>query len=192
MLKLSQPMLWALATAFLEASTPAAAQAPSPNSTAAAPPSGLEARLSCVAEHQCRCPQGGGWGLGGGFVPRPARPLAATELAVARGAVLLPGHDRDVFEARYGGRTGVFWIDLHLITARVRGVIVIGDAPFAHVGRALVTGERSQEQNRQGGAPERPGLRRCGARTWRLNHSKTLPPPVGSRPKYFLPPSSAT
>jgi len=35
MLKLSQPMLWALATAFLEASTPATAQAPSPNSSAA-------------------------------------------------------------------------------------------------------------------------------------------------------------
>ena len=35
MRKLSQPMLWALATAFLEANTPAAAQAPSPNSTAA-------------------------------------------------------------------------------------------------------------------------------------------------------------
>ena len=35
MLKLSQPLLWALATAFLETSTPAAAQAPSPSSTAA-------------------------------------------------------------------------------------------------------------------------------------------------------------
>ena len=35
MLKLSQPLLWALATAFLETSTPAAAQSYSPNSTAA-------------------------------------------------------------------------------------------------------------------------------------------------------------
>ena len=85
------------------------------------------------------------------------------------------------------------WIHLHLIASRVLGVIVITGAPLAHVGRALVTGnasERGQEQGRkENGAPEPES---CGARTRRLNHSKTLPPPLGSRPKYFLPLSSAT
>ena len=44
-------------------------------------------------------------------------------------------------------------------------------------------------KNRYGQKVEAEG---SGARTGRFSHSKTLPPPVGSRPKYFLPLSSAT
>jgi hypothetical protein len=75
------------------------------------------------------------------FHHRPARTVTATQLAVTRRAVLLPGDDGHVFQAGYRGGARVGRIDLHLAGAGVVGVVVIGGTPFAHVGGALVTGD---------------------------------------------------
>ena len=54
-----------------------------------------------------------------------------------------------------GGRAGVFRIHLDLELPRVLGVIVIGRAPLAHVGRSLVAAEeaRAATIERKSGAP---------------------------------------
>src|SRR5262249_27805113 len=91
---------------------------------------------------------------------------------------------------------------LHLIFARIRGVVVIARPPLAQIGGLLGTSEResSQERHERAHVPSiacergrpRPEKQRAGSGPARAAvYSKALQPPRGSRFMYFLLLSSA-